>query len=241
LGDRPFFAFLNLMDAHLPHFDPEPLKSRYPPGHRDQRTYDGAIRFIDEQLDSMFNVLAARGALDRTIVVVTSDHGDLFDQHGLSGHANSLYLDLLHVPLMIRYPARVPAGVRISAPVSLRDLSATLIDLSGGHNALPGASLRSAWEGQLDRLSPVLAEVTRLPNPAETPASKGNMRSLFDDSLQYIVNEGTRREELYAWRVDPAQSRNLAEGDSGAARLQPWRERLARVLREVQARPNDPP
>ena len=240
LGDRPFFAFLNLMDAHLPHLDPEPLKSRYPaasiatcaPTMR-------AIRFMDEQLDSVFTALASRGELDRTIVVVTSDHGELFEQHGLTGHANSLYLDLLHVPLMIRYPARVPAGLRIAAPVSLRDLSATLIDLSGGHDSLPGASLRNAWEGHVDRLSPALAEVTRLPNPAETPASQGDMRALFDDSLHYIVNEGTRREELYAYRVDPAQSRNLAEGDSGAALVQPWRDRLARVLREV-ARPNDP-
>lgn len=237
LGGRPFFALINLMDAHLPYYDPEPLKSRYPPEqHRDMRAYDGAIHFIDEQLDSVFNALARKGELDRTIVVVTGDHGELFDQHGLSGHANSLYLDLLHVPLMIRYPARVPAGGRIAAQVSLRDLSATLIDLSGGHDSLPGASLRYAWEGQLDRISPVLGEVTRLPNPAETPASQGDMRSLFDDSLQYIVNEGTRREELYAYRTDPAEARNLFDGDS--ARLQPWRDRLARVLREV-ARPND--
>jgi hypothetical protein len=91
-------------------------------------------------------------------------------------------------------------------------------------------------------VSPVLAEVRRQPNPlSDTPASHGDMRSLFDDSLHYIVNEGTRREELYAYRVDPAEARNLAEGDGAAARLQPWRDRLARVLREVQARPNDPP
>ena len=238
LGGRPFFALINLMDGHLPYFEPEPLKSRYPPQvHHDLRAYDASIRFIDVQLDSLFSALAQKGELDRTIVVVTADHGELFEQHGLSGHANSLYLDLLHVPLMIRYPARVPAGVRIAAPVSLRDLSTTLIDLSGGRDSLPGVSLRHAWEGQLDLLSPVLAEVTKLPNPAETPASQGNMRSLFDDSLHYIVNEGTRREELYAYRADPAEARNLFEGDS--ARMQAWRARLARVLQQV-ARPNDP-
>jgi arylsulfatase A-like enzyme len=236
LGGRPFFALINLMDAHLPFYDAEPLKSRYPPEHRDMRAYDGGIHFIDEQLDSLMNALAQKGELDRTIVVVTSDHGDLFDQHGLSGHANSLYLDLLHVPLMIRYPARVPANVRVVTPVSLRDLAATLIDLSGGKDSLPGASLRHAWEGQRDRLSPLLAEVTKLPNPAESPASQGDMRSLFDDSLHYIVNEGTHREELYAYRSDPAEARNLIEGDS--ARLQPWRDRLVQVLRQV-ARPND--
>jgi arylsulfatase A-like enzyme len=237
LGGRPFFALINLMDGHLPWFEPEPLKSRYPPPvHHDLRAYDASIRFMDAQLDSLFLALARRNELDRTIVVVTSDHGELFEQHGLSGHANSLYLDLLHVPLMIRYPARVPANVRVVTPVSLRDLSATLVDLSGGTDSFPGASLRNAWAGQLDRLSPLLAEVTKLPNPAETPASQGNMRSLLDDSLHYIVNEGTRREELYAYRADPAEARNLFEGDS--ARLQAWRDRLARVLQQV-ARPND--
>ena len=235
LGGRPFFALVNLMDGHLPHFEPEPLKSRYPPDvHHDLRAYDASIQFIDAQLDSTFRALAQRGELDRTIVVVTSDHGELFEQHGLSGHANSLYLDLLHVPLMIRYPGRVPAGVRVASPVSLRDLSATLVDLSGGQDSFPGASLRNAWEGNLDRISPALAEVTRLPNPAETPASHGDMRSLFDDSLHYIVNEGTKKEELYAYRTDPAESHNLVEGDS--TRLQAWRDRLARVLRAVQPR-----
>lgn len=237
LGDRPFFALVNLMDAHLPWFEPEPLKSRYPPQvHHDLPAYDASIKHIDAQLDSLFNDLAQKGELDRTIVVVTADHGELFEQHGLSGHANSLYLDLLHVPLMIRYPGRVPAGVRVASPVSLRDLPATLVDLSGGTDSFPGASLRYAWEGQLDRLSPVLAEVTKLPNPAETPASHGDMRSIFDDSLHYIVNEGTKKEELYSYRTDPAEARNLFEGDS--ARLQSWRDRLARVLQQV-ARPND--
>jgi hypothetical protein len=65
------------------------------------------------------------------------------------------------------------------------------------------------------------------------------MRALLDDSLHYIVNEGTKREELFAYRVDRAEARNLAEGDSNAVRLETARNRLARVLREV-TRPNSP-
>jgi arylsulfatase A-like enzyme len=236
LESRPFFAFLNLMDAHLPYHEAEPIRSRYPPATpRGLADYDAAIRFIDAQLDSLLGSLEQRGLLDRTIVVVTADHGDLFDQHGLSGHANSLYVDVLHVPLLIRYPASVPAGVHIGAPVSLRDLAATLIDLSGLHDSLPGTTLRHAWTGRPDLVSPILAEVTRLPNArSESPASLGDMRALFDDSLQYIVNEGTGREELYAYRADSVQqSRNLVESDS--AGLGPWRERLVRVLRQVRA------
>ena len=242
IGERPFFAFLNVMDAHLPYLEPEPIRSRFPASDRDVRSYEGAIGFIDAQIDSILNALEQQGVLDRTIVVVTADHGDLIGEHGLAGH-NSLYLDVLHVPLLIRYPGVVPRGVRVPHPVTLRDLAATIIDLSNAESVLPGSSLQHAWEGRPDLLSPVLAEVRRQPNPlSDNPASQGDMRALFDDSLHYIVNEGTGREELYAWRVDAAEARNLADGDSGAARLQPWRDRLARVLREVQVRrPNDRP
>lgn len=239
LGTRPFFAFLNLMDAHLAFYDSEPIRSRYPPRvHRGERDYNGAIGFIDVQLDSMVKALERKGVLDNTILVVTADHGELFDQHGLSGHANSLYLDLLHVPLMIRYPGGVPANMRVTTPVSLRDLAATLLDLSKTGDSLPGASLRHTWEGEPGQVSPVLAEVTRIPNVKEpTPASQGDMRALFDDSTHYIVNEGTGREELYAYRTDRMELHNLAEGDSAAERLALWRERLARVLRDVRVVP----
>ena len=58
----------------------------------------------------MLDELRRRGVLDHTIVIVTSDHGEQFGEHGLRLHANSLYLPLLHVPLVIRYPARVTQG-----------------------------------------------------------------------------------------------------------------------------------
>jgi arylsulfatase A-like enzyme len=139
---------------------------------------------------------------------------------------------------MIRYPGGVPANMRVTTPVSLRDLSATLLDLSKTGDSLPGASLRHTWEGEPGQVSPVLAEVTRIPNVIEpTPASQGDMRALFDDSTHYIVNEGTGREELYAYRTDRMELRNLAEGDSAAERLTLWRERLARVLRDVRVVP----
>lgn len=238
-GTRPFFAFLNMMDAHLPFHAAEPEHSRYPPAiPRDERAYDDAIRFMDGQLDSLLATLDRRGILDNTVVVVTSDHGELFDQHELSGHANSLYRDVLHVPLLIRYPQRVPAGLRVATPVSQRDLAATLLDLVGVADSLPGTSLRNAWEGRLELLSPVMAEVRHQATPLSvTPASQGDMRALFDDSLHYIVNEGTQREELYAYRSDTLESTNLAEGGDADGRLATWRERLARVLVETRNPP----
>jgi len=141
---RPFFAFLNYFDAHDPHRAPADLLARFAGTGTAEDRYDAAIAYLDRELDRLFAELARRGVLDRTIVVVTSDHGEQFGEHGLRGHANSLYLPVLEVPLMLRYPARVPAGRRVTQAVSLRDLPATILDLAGAGGVaplLPGTSL----------------------------------------------------------------------------------------------------
>jgi len=90
--------------------------------------------------------LAARGVLDRTIVVVASDHGEHFGERGRQGHTTSVLTPTIHVPLLIRYPARVPGGVRVQQPVTLRDLPATMLDLAGVESAaFPGRSLAQSW------------------------------------------------------------------------------------------------
>jgi predicted AlkP superfamily pyrophosphatase or phosphodiesterase len=75
--------------------------------------YDGGIAYEDSIIGSIVERLRARGDLERTILVVTSDHGEQFGEHGLDSHGNSLYLPLLHVPLMVRAPGRAPAGQRV--------------------------------------------------------------------------------------------------------------------------------
>ena len=101
-----------------------------------------AIGYVDSEVDRVITELQSRQLLDNTIIVITSDHGEQFKDHGLEEHANSLYTQVLHVPLLLRYPALVPKGVRVTDVVSLRDLPATLAqlaDLSG--TEFPGRSL----------------------------------------------------------------------------------------------------
>ena len=214
LGARPFFAFVNIYDAHLPYDPPGPWRERFSPTPTPLDLYDASIAFLDESLGAMLDELARRGALDRTIVVITSDHGEAFGEHGLHGHGSSLYLPELHVPLVVRYPARVPGRTRIDAPVTIRDIPATVLDLARLPTTapFPGSSLASTWEGEGEpaRGSAVIEEVSAGINTApHEPVSRGAMRSLIDSTHHYIRN-GDGVEELYAWRSDSGEATNLA-------------------------------
>lgn len=75
--------------------------------------YDGGIYYTDQQIDLLLKELDGRGVLDNTIVVITSDHGEMFGEHGLWEHHNSLYKPVIHVPLIVWYPQSVPQAMRI--------------------------------------------------------------------------------------------------------------------------------
>jgi len=215
---RPYFAFLNFYDAHLPYDPPGEWHTRFAGEPNDLDRYDGAIAYMDHEVGRTLDALRTRGVLDNTVVIITSDHGEGFGEHGLHGHGNSLYRPELHVPLVIRYPARVPQAQRVDTPASLRDLGATLFDLTGmqAFNTLAGASLASAWQATTapSNLSPVVSEVSAgINTEPSAPVSRGAMRSLIDSTAHYIRN-GDGVEELYSYRSDPAEGRDLAADDS---------------------------
>jgi arylsulfatase A-like enzyme len=196
--------------------------------------YDGAIRYLDQQVDQILRGLAERGALANTIVVVTSDHGELFGEHGVISHGNNLYLPVLYVPLMVIAPGRVPAGLRVRSLAGLRDIPATVLELAGVPNpGMPGRSLAQDWsEGRAGTATdPVLSVVDynrRLPSWPPSPVLQGTMWSLVLDSLHYILN-GNAREELYHLGKDSWEVRNLA----GTAEYQAELERHRGALKAM--------
>ncbi|MBM4245244.1 MAG: sulfatase [Deltaproteobacteria bacterium] len=142
--DERFFLFLHTYQVHVPYTPPPahdvfrhwekdgqrvPIDASTPPAVRDRHLYAGEVRYTDDVLDRLLERLDALGVLDDTIVVVTADHGDEFGEHGLIGHAKTVYDEVLHVPLIILSPHLVPAGRTIDTPVSLVDLLPTLLDL----------------------------------------------------------------------------------------------------------------
>jgi len=93
--------------------------------------HDGEITQHDHFFGAFIERLSSLGLTEDTLVVVTSDHGEEFDDHGSWGHGHSVYQELLHVPLMFRLPGRLPAGTKVGDAVSTLDISATVTDLLG--------------------------------------------------------------------------------------------------------------
>jgi arylsulfatase A-like enzyme len=250
---RPFFAFLNYFDVHAPYLPPPAFAARFGGGRARRHpfllpgrdwspaevqaeidAYDGTIASLDHHVGGLFDELRQRGLLENTLVLITSDHGEEFGEHGLFEHGDSLYLPALHVPLLLLFPGRVPAGRRVGAPVSLRDLSATVLDLVGLKPWLPGNSLGRRWRKSDGVGGPeaevILSEVSFAPNkPDWVPVSKGDMKSLFAGRYHYIRN-GDGREELYDVTDDPLEQQDLAGTAQGRGDLEPLRKALQSLL-----------
>ena len=208
---RPFFAFLNFFDAHAPYQPPAPYYSMFPAPSGPAGRYRGGIRYLDDQLDSLFNELDRRGILEKTIVLVTSDHGEQFGEHGQDTHANSLYRQVLHVPLLVMYPRGVPAGLRVSRQVSGLDVPATLLDLAGVPRdpAIGGMSLAVAWRDTTAQLSDVVAEVEQNMRPVlRFKNSRGPMKAILNDTL-HVIRDGAMVFEAYRYRTDPQEVEDL--------------------------------
>ncbi|MBS1786582.1 MAG: sulfatase-like hydrolase/transferase [Acidobacteria bacterium] len=261
---RPFFAFLNYLDAHEPYLPPPPFNWKFgTSAHKDQYQarhdlrisfrygrehlsaeetqaeiddYDGAIAYLDQQIGLLLEELERRGTLKNTLVVITADHGESFGEHKDYGHGNSLYLSLLHVPLLVVYPARVPPNRRIADPISLRDLPGTILDLTGigDKTKIPGYSLACHWTSEFPHAepetSPVLSEVNVAPiRPGRYPAGKAaKMQSVLQEPIHYIRN-ANGKEEIYNIVKDPDEESNLLNEQDLQLMLKQLRSELMKL------------
>ena len=144
-AERPFALVALAIDPHAPYAAParfRPPESAPPRAH-----YQAEVRAVDSAFGTVLGALEAAGTLEDTWIVFTSDHGEEFGEYGRTGHGASLVDESLHVPLLIRPPARAAQrGVRISDPVQLVDVAPTLLEAAGLEppDGLDGRSLLSA-------------------------------------------------------------------------------------------------
>ena len=267
---RPFFVFLNYMDAHSPYVLPPGAAHRFGlrPESRDEfqvlndhwdsidkrrlplryralarDSYDNCIAHLDEGLGKLLDELAGRGVLDRTFVIIASDHGEGLGEHDLFDHGESLYRTEIRVPLLIVPPAALRTRRVIGQPVSLRDLAATIVELAGQgtRSPFPGRSLSRLWADPtpgVDSVAgdPVVSELSAPnpinPNQGRSPAHRGPLVAIAERDLVYIRNAGDGTEELYDERDDPRELINRAR----AAASQPVLEHFRALLGQWKGR-----
>lgn len=264
-SDRPYFAYLHLMDPHNPYRPPERYLELFPPGDgRDLYTngrpgpgftaadlaamtarYDGEIRFVDDGLRTLVTELGRRGDINDTLVVVTADHGDELMDHAGLGHGRTVELELLRIPLvMAGGPVKKAAVRRIGELVRNLDLAPTLVELAGLE--VPGE-----FEGK--SLTPLILGVG---SAAETPALSyawiGKLRSLTTTEWHCTRNLATNKIALYDRSADPTGLTDVAAAHPDLTalctaeidRLEAERlesERYAEVLKAVETGAELPP
>ena len=190
------------------------FSSWMPPGITDAHfvmaSYDGAVAYMDACIGRLLNQLDARGVAEETIVVLTADHGETLYDHDCYFDHHGLYDCVLHVPLIVRYPGRVPAGRRLSGMAQHADLLPTLLELAGLKAAVPndvtGRSLLDLIGGAAARHEPelYLTEATWMRKHGwRTPEWKLIVALEPDFHFKPPV-------ELYHLCADPAEEVNIA-------------------------------
>ena len=126
----PFLLWMHLYDPHYPYQPPSPYAEKYK-----SHPYDGEIAFADEQVGRVVGFLKDQHLLEKTLIVLSGDHGEGLGEHGEKTHGFFVYNSTLHVPLIIRLPGQHPTRV-VSEPVSLADILPTV--LASLHIDIPG-------------------------------------------------------------------------------------------------------
>jgi hypothetical protein len=189
----PLFIFSHIMDAHAPYT----LGGKR--GSQKQR-YVAEVAFVDKAIGRLRRELAKRKLQDSTYLILSSDHGEAFGEHGRDFHATTVYEEMIRIPLLIEGPGIKPHHA--STWVSLIDVGPTVLSLFG--IPTPGESLGQS-------LVPFMrGERPRLTRPLAVDGVK--IRALLiDERWKAIVDVPRRTEELYDLKSDPGEKQNLAE------------------------------
>jgi len=200
-GRAPFFAWVHFYDPHSPYDPPPPYRARYA-----GRPYDGEVAYTDSVLGRLVARLDRLGVRRRTLIVVTSDHGEGLGDHGEAEHGFFLYETTVRVPLIMRLPGVLPAGLRIPREARSIDVLPSVLALVGATPAvppgIPGRSLMAGLTEPAGATPPSYAE-TLFPR---LHFACSDLRSMRFDGWKYVE---APRPELYDLRADPHERSNL--------------------------------
>jgi arylsulfatase A-like enzyme len=256
---KPFFLFLHLWDVHYDYIPPAGYAERFDPdytGRLDARDlpenpavepgmsprdfehllalYDGEILSTDESLGRILGELDRRGRLGNALVIVTSDHGEEFFEHGGKGHQKTLFDEVVRVPLLLRWPGHLDAGRRVREPVRLIDVMPTVLGLAGVRERPPmqGRDLGPLLRGEAMADAPALMELS---------VDRNDVQALRTADAKVISWRRAGVTYVYDLLRDPREERPLAEASpqhaAGIAALQRALDEAARFGASQRAEP----
>lgn len=211
---RPFFAWVHFYDPHQPYADHTNEFARPVATNG----YDTEVAFMDAQVGRLVDFLRRRGLERRTLVVAVGDHGEGLGEHGEHTHGFLLYDSTLRIPLLLAWPGRIPAGLRVPAAVPLTDLAPTILELllPGPGRARAAESARRRSLAGAFRGAPLSDRVCYAETDQPyTGYGWSPLRGCVDAEWKYIRST---RPELYDLRSDPGETNDLAGAQPGRAR-----------------------
>ena len=178
--------------------------------------YDAEVASLDRDVGSLMDRLARNGILDRTLVVVVSDHGELLGEHHLMSHGFSLHRAARRVPMLLRLPHVFDGGRRVDAVVRLEDVMPTVLDVCRAPvpAGLDGASLLSGLGGRVSLAVQDADPQTRVRLEALVPGGSAarlttQIRAVYD-GRHHLLRYGDGRSELYDLSADPGETADLS-------------------------------
>lgn len=257
-----WMMYAHIMEPHDPYFEHPSLTGSGPeyngvaygraehehPDPKDTEylkdVYKQEIEFLDLEIGRMISWLKETNRYDNTVIIIVSDHGEEFNEHGGFWHGTTLYDEVLHVPLIVKTAKDAPKGIRIPWQVRSIDIAPTITDLMG-------LEADASWDGE--SLLPDLSEVNEehevtqcTPHPLARIAIsendfEGNILSAISmNGWKFILANpdnprGLEPEELYALLDDPTEMKNLT-GEKGNWCDMPegeWMTQLKTILGEI--------
>lgn len=225
-GREPFFLYLHYMDVHQYSYDEEAARLGF--GTSISDAYDASIHWVDRNVAAVLTWLERNDVFEKTLVVIASDHGEGFSEHGTEGHARSLYQEVTRVPLILALPFRLEKGVVVEPLVRNVDVWPTVLDLVGlpplphsdGRSLVP--LIEAAARGEKDGAGDVAyAYLDR--NWAKSEQPSGPIVSVVSENRRLVRTTVPQPKlELFDHATDPTEQRNLVtERPEWVAELEP--------------------
>ena len=249
--ERPYFVWVHYVEPHAPYRFwedfAEPLRIDFGRGVPKSDRYDTEIAYTDREVGRLLRALGGKDALpDDTLVLFVADHGESLGQHGYWGHGRHLYEDSLHIPMGLVWPGRVPRS-KIEDPALIIDLAPTVLSLLGlpEPDGFRGFDWSQVFRGSAeapDRVGYFQAHkgAVQFDHTSEAARADGLLEvGKVTGTRKEIIDVESGRVQIYDFRADPGEVRNLAEpGTRPSPDLLTW---LVAVRAGLRAASDIPP